>query len=138
MAGLKYREDYEPCRVVSGGALCEECGERIEDWDVAYAEAVAQVVNYPQRLYCTACAPGKEELPEGIQSLEAGLCIDTDPEAGEFLGFAVEPGSSCTACGHYFEEGEWLQVGVQERIAGGEIICEDCYVRLPDKFDTEV
>ncbi len=134
---MKYRDDYEPCRVVSGGALCEECGERIEDWEVAFAEGVPQVVNYPQRLYCTACAPGEEELPEGVESLEAGFCIETAHDGGEFLGFAVEPGSSCAACGHCFEEGEWLEVGVQERIAAAEIICESCFHKLPDRFDSE-
>lgn len=135
---MKYREHYELCRVVSGGALCDACGERIEDWEIAFAEAVPQVVNYPQRLYCTACAPSEANLPEGVRSLEAGFCIETSHEQGEFLGFAVDPGSTCTVCGHYFEEGEWVQVGVQERIAAAEIICEECLLKLPDGFDTEV
>ena len=129
---MKCREDYEPCKVVSGGALCEFCGRRIEDWELAHTEAISQVVNFPQRLYCTPCAPTEKNLPEGVQSLEAGFCIETSPGEGEFLGFAVEPGSTCNVCGHYFEEGEWLQVGVQERIAGAEIVCEDCFRRLPD------
>ncbi len=135
---MKYRDDYEPCRVVSGGALCEDCGERIEDWKIAYTEGVRQVVNYPQRLYCTGCAPSEGNLPEGVQSLEAGFCIETSQDEGEFLGFAVEPGSTCAACGHFFEEGEWLEVGVQERLASAKIICEGCFLRLPDKFDMEV
>ncbi len=134
---LKCRENYEPCKVVSGGALCESCGGRIEDWEIAFTEALPQVVNYPQRLFCTPCAPNPKSLPDSIQSLEAGFCIETSPEEGEFMGFAVQPGSTCTVCGHYFEEGEWLQVGVQERIAAAEIICEGCYLRLPDEFDLE-
>jgi hypothetical protein len=135
---LKCREDYEPFKVVSGGALCEFCGDRIEDWEIAYTEAVPQVANFPQRLYCTPCTPSEEGLPEGVQSLEAGFCIETSHEDGEFLGFAVEPGSACSVCDHYFEEGEWMQVGVQERIAGAEIICQECFQKLPGEFDMEV
>ncbi|MHB8781046.1 MAG: hypothetical protein ACYC55_06650 [Candidatus Geothermincolia bacterium] len=116
---------YRPCRVVSGGALCDLCSERISDLDTAFAE-VGEATEAKEFLYCAACRPEEGSLPEGVQELESALC--TEQRNGDFIGFAVEPGKSCSACDHYFDEGEWLHVGVQDKITSGLVICGQCYM----------
>jgi hypothetical protein len=114
-------------RLVSGGGVCECCGMRLEEGERVYAPAV-EVEDIREYLYCRECKPDEKDLPAGVLGLQPAIVVE-EPGADErVLGFEVRAGSICSTCGHYFEEEEWLFVGVVEGLTSGFIYCHDCYL----------
>ena len=114
-------------RLVSGGGVCEGCGRRLVEGERVYAPAV-EVDEIEEYLYCRECRPDEGDLPTGVLSVQPAIVVE-EPGADERrMGFEVKVGSLCSLCGHYFEEGEWLFVGVVEGLTSGFIYCRECYL----------
>jgi hypothetical protein len=113
-------------KLVSGGGVCEGCGKRLEEGAKVYAP-MADVEELKEYFYCEGCRPQGGKLPKGVQCVEPAFAVE-EPDCEERgLGIEIKAGSLCSACGHYFEEGEWLFVGVVEGLHGGFVYCDDCY-----------
>lgn len=114
-------------RLVSGGGVCESCGARLEEGEKVYAPAV-EVEDIGEHLYCSGCKPDEKDMPTGVLSLQPAIVVEEPGGDEHLLGFEVKEGSTCSICDHYFEEGEWLYVGVVEGLTSGLIYCEGCYL----------
>lgn len=114
-------------RLVSGGGICEGCGKRLEEGEKVFAPA-SEVDDMEQYLYCQECCPEESELPSAVLSLEPAVAVEEIGRDERLMGFEVQAGSSCRRCGHFFEEGEWLFVGVVEGLHSGFVYCKECYI----------
>jgi hypothetical protein len=112
-------------KLVSGGGLCESCGRRLEEGEKVYALA-GEVDDIKEYLYCQGCQPGDDELPEGVQCIEPALAVEEPGEEERRMGIEVKAGSTCSRCGHIFDEEEWLFVGVVEGLCRGFVYCQEC------------
>ena len=114
-------------RLVSGGALCEGCGRRLEEGEKVFA-LVGEADEMKEYLYCQGCRPDEGDLPKGVLSLEPAMAVEEPGLDQRLMGIEVKAGSTCSQCGHYFEEEEWLFVGVVEGLHGGFVYCRECYL----------
>jgi hypothetical protein len=114
-------------RLVSGGGMCEGCGRRLEEGEKVFTPAT-EMDEIKQYLYCQECRPDEGDLPDGVLSLEPALAVEETGSDERLMGIEVKAGSTCTRCGHYFEEEEWLFVGVVEGLHSGYVYCKDCYL----------
>lgn len=114
-------------RLVSGGGLCEGCGKRLEEHERVYALEV-EVEEMEEFLYCSECRPDENRLPGKVLSLQPALAVEEIGSDERLMGIEVKAGSSCCACGHVFQEGEWLVVGVVEGLHSGFVYCTECYL----------
>ena len=113
-------------KLVSGGGICEGCGKRLDRGEKVFALAV-EVEEMKEYRYCQGCRPDQSELPKGVLSLEPAQAVEELGLDERTLGFEVEAGTACSRCGHYFDEGEWLFVGVVEGLHHGFVYCSECY-----------
>jgi len=119
--------EFTSGRLVSGGGLCEGCGRRLEEGEKVFAPAV-EVDEIKEYFYCQGCRPDEVDLPGGVLSLQPAMAVEEPGSDERLMGIEVKAGSTCSACGHYFEEEEWLFVGVVEGLHGGLIYCRECYL----------
>jgi hypothetical protein len=118
-------KEYLSGKLVSGGAICERCGKRLYEGERVFALAV-EVEDMKEYLYCQGCRPDDAGLPKGVLSLEPAQVVEETGADERTMGFEVQVGSLCTQCGHYFEIGEWLYVGVVEGLHHGFVYCGEC------------
>jgi hypothetical protein len=85
-----------------------------------------EVEDMKEYLYCQGCRPDDAGLPKGVLSLEPAQVVEETGADERTMGFEVQVGSLCTQCGHYFEIGEWLYVGVVEGLHHGFVYCGEC------------
>jgi len=119
-------------KLVGGGGICESCGRRIEEGERVYSLS-SQMDEIKEYLYCHTCRPDETELPKGVLSLEPAQAVEEIGLDERRLGFEVKAGSLCSRCGHYFEEDEWLFVGVVEGLHRGFVYCCECYESESEK-----
>ncbi len=119
-------KEYLSGKLVSGGAICERCGKRLYEGERVFALA-GEVEDMKEYLYCQGCRPDDAGLPRGVLSLEPAQVVEETGADERTMGFEVQAGSSCTRCGHYFEIGEWLYVGVVEGLHHGFVYCGECH-----------
>ncbi len=120
-------KEFVSGKLVSGGGVCECCGKRLEEGTRVYAP-MANVDKLKEYLCCEGCRPLEGKLPAGVQCIEPALAVEEPGSDERLLGIEIKLGSVCSECGHYFEEGEWLFVGVVEGLHGGFVYCDDCYL----------
>ena len=114
-------------KLVSGGGLCEGCGRRLEEGEMVFTPATG-VEEIEEYLYCQRCRPDEGGFPEGVLSLEPALAVEEPGQDERLTGIEIKAGSECSSCGHYFEEDEWLFVGVVEGLHSGAVYCHQCYL----------
>lgn len=114
-------------KLVSGGGLCEGCGKRLEEGEKVFTPT-CDVEEMKEYLYCQGCRPDEGGLPQGVLSLEPALAVEEPGSDERLMGIEVKEGSPCSRCGHCFEEGEWLFVGVVEGLHSGFVYCNQCYL----------
>lgn len=119
-------KEFVSGKLVGGGGICEICGKRLRNGEKVFALAV-EVEEIKEYLYCQGCRPDEGDLPKGVLSLEPAQAVDELGVDERRMGFEVIAGSSCMRCGHYFEEDEWLFVGVVEGLSSGIVYCSECY-----------
>ena len=124
--GRKLKE-FVSGKLVSGGGVCEGCGKRLEEGVKVYT-AVVDVDELKEYFCCEGCRPAEGKLPSGVECIEPALAVEEPGENERQLGIEIKLGCICSECGHYFEEGEWLFVGVVEGLHGGFVYCHDCYL----------
>lgn len=120
-------KEFVSGRLVSGGGVCEECGKRLEEGERVYTPVV-DVEELKEYFYCEGCRPAEGNLPAGVICLEPAVAVEEPGFDERLLGIEIKAGSLCSECGHYFEEGEWLFVGVVEGLHGGSVYCDECYL----------
>ncbi len=123
------REDFIPGRLIGGGARCEGCSAYLETGQKVYTLS-QETGGIAEFYYCQGCRPSEEEMPDGVNCLESAVVVEELWINQETAGFEVKVGASCRVCHHIFEIGEWLYVGVVERLYSGTVFCVECYVKL--------
>lgn len=122
-------EDFERGRLVGGGAYCDGCEDFLEEGEHVYTISVD--TGTPQEyLCCQGCRPEDSELPAAVRSMEAALAVEDLERDEDAAAYEVKEGSECRFCGHLFEAGEWLLVGVIEESCDGRFYCEECHARM--------
>ncbi len=122
-------EDFERGRLVSGGAFCDGCEEHLEEGEHVYTIVVDS--EPPQEfICCQKCRPADSDLPAAVMSIEAAMVVEDLVRDEDAAVYEVKEGTECRYCGHIFDVGEWLLVGVVEESCDGSIYCEDCYTHL--------
>ena len=122
-------EDFERGRLVGGGAYCDGCEEYLEDGEHVYT-LVSGAGSAEEFICCQGCRPDDSELPAAVRSLESALAVEDLERDEDAAVYEVREGSECRFCGHPFDAGEWLLVGVVEESYDGRVYCEECYVRM--------
>jgi hypothetical protein len=119
-------KEFTSGKLVSGGGVCEGCGKRLEEGTKVFA-LVSEIDELKEYLYCQGCRPEDGKLPLSVHSIQPAIAVEEPGSDERLMGIEVKAGSLCTECGHYFEEGEWLFVGVVEGLHGGFVYCSECY-----------
>jgi hypothetical protein len=119
-------KEFVSGRLVSGGGVCEGCGKRLEEGTRVYTQMTG-AEELKEYLYCEGCRPPDGKRPAGVKCIEPALAVEEPGLDERTMGIEIKAGSFCFECGHYFEEGEWLFVGVVEGLHGGFVYCDDCY-----------
>ena len=124
-------DDFERGRLVGGGAFCDGCEEYLEEGDHVYT-VVTDPGAAQEFVCCQECRPSDSDLPASVLSMEAALVVEDPVRDEDQAVYEVKEGSECRFCGHIFEVGEWLLVGVVEEACDGRVYCEECHARLID------
>ncbi len=127
-------EDFIPGKLISGGARCEGCACYLPMGERVYTLS-RETGGIGEFYYCLSCRPPEEEIPDGVSGLEVAMVVEELWANEETAGFEVKAGSSCRICDHVFETGEWLYVGVVERLYSGLVFCAECYGKLIGEMD---
>ncbi len=109
--------------------FCAGCEEYLEDGKHVFT-LIAEAKAVQEFFCCQACRPADSELPAAIKAMETALVVEDLERDEEAAVYEVKEGSECRFCGHLFDMGEWVLVGVFEESYDGQLFCEECHFRL--------
>ena len=122
-------EDFERGKLVGGGAYCDGCEDYLEEGEHVFT-LIVDTGAVEEFICCQDCRPDDTALPAAVRDLEAALAVEDLVRDEEASVYEVREGSECRFCGHIYEAGEWLLVGVMEESYDGRVFCEECHVRM--------